>query len=54
MALKDRKPISTKPGGPYADRGTPTEYSASRGGWYPAENKPVPGTPRNGKPREAR
>jgi len=25
-----------------------TEYRASRGGWYPKEEKPVPGTPRKG------
>ncbi|MEU3902027.1 hypothetical protein [Streptomyces sp. NPDC045251] len=54
MALRDRKPISTKPGGPHADKGTPTEYRASQGGWYPVKDKPVPGTPRNGEPREAR
>ena len=23
-----------------------TEYRASQGGWYPKEEKPVPGTPR--------
>jgi len=28
-----------------------TTYQASRGGWYPAEDKPVPGTPLEG-PRE--
>lgn len=37
--LSGRKPISTKPGGPHADKGTPTEYSASRGGWYPAQEE---------------
>lgn len=25
-----------------------TEYQASRGGWYPKGEKPVPGTPRKG------
>lgn len=24
----------------------PTEYQASRGGWYPVTKKPVPGTPK--------
>lgn len=25
-----------------------TEYRASLGGWYPIEDKPVPGTPQQG------
>jgi hypothetical protein len=25
--------------------GHETDYRASRGGWYPVEEKPVPGTP---------
>ncbi|MGW6603524.1 hypothetical protein [Streptomyces sp. NPDC055036] len=29
------------------------KYEASRGGWYPQEDKPVPGTPLNGQPRTA-
>lgn len=43
MALKDRAPISIAPGGPYADKGQPTTYQASRGGCYP-EDKPTPGS----------
>lgn len=35
--------ISTAPGGPHADQGVPTEYRASRGGWYPVEDRPTPG-----------
>jgi hypothetical protein len=54
MALKDRPPISTAPGGPYADKGQPTVYQPSRGGHFPVEPKPVPGTPRSGEPRETR
>jgi hypothetical protein len=41
--LSDRTPISTAPGGPYADPQHATDYSASRGGHYPTEDKPVPG-----------
>uniref|UniRef100_A0AAU2AHN5 Uncharacterized protein n=1 Tax=Streptomyces sp. NBC_00093 TaxID=2975649 RepID=A0AAU2AHN5_9ACTN len=44
MALSDRTPISTAPGGPYAHLGTPTDYQASRGGSYPTESQPVPGS----------
>lgn len=55
MALKDtHAPISIAPGGPHAGKGQPTVYQASRGGHFPEESKPVPGTPRNGEPREAR
>ncbi|MET8566160.1 hypothetical protein ABZV75_38465 [Streptomyces flaveolus] len=43
MGLRDRAPISTAPGGPYADKGTPTTYQSSRGGWYPPEDRPTPG-----------
>jgi len=27
-------------------QGHATDYRASRGGWYPVEDKPVPGTPK--------
>ncbi|MFF3196704.1 hypothetical protein [Streptomyces misionensis] len=40
----NRAKISIKPGGPYADRGTPTTYQPSRGGWYPTEDRPTAGT----------
>ncbi|MFF8732762.1 hypothetical protein ACF073_40810 [Streptomyces sp. NPDC015171] len=53
MSLKKRPPISTAPGGPYADKGTPTEYQASRGGWFPAEDKPVPGDDRTDQGRSS-
>ncbi|MCG0068185.1 hypothetical protein L0F81_33810 [Streptomyces tricolor] len=43
MGLRNRTPISTKPGGPYADKGAPTEYQASCGWWCSAEDKPTPG-----------
>lgn len=34
---------------PEAQRGqNETTYQSSRGGWFPAKNKPVPGTPKKG------
>lgn len=44
MALNGKK-ISIAPGGPHADPKHETTYQASRGGWFPAPVKPVPGTP---------
>ncbi|MGW3110540.1 hypothetical protein [Streptomyces sp. NPDC001091] len=41
MALGFKKPIS--PDDPRL-KGRETEYQASRGGWFKAEPKPVPGT----------
>ncbi|MEV5905410.1 hypothetical protein [Streptomyces sp. NPDC052127] len=41
--LTNRTPISTKPGGPHADPTHATDYSASRGGHYPAKDKPTTG-----------
>ncbi|MGW1622933.1 hypothetical protein [Streptomyces sp. NPDC002172] len=35
------------------ERESGPQYEASRGGWYPQEDKPVPGTPLNGQPRTA-
>ncbi|MFC8008472.1 hypothetical protein ACFUCH_35500 [Streptomyces olivaceus] len=46
--LSGRKPISTKPGGPHADKGTPTEYKASRGGWYTAQEESAGDSDANG------
>lgn len=40
--LSDRNPISIAPGGPYADKGEPTDYTPTRGGHYPPEERPVP------------
>ncbi|MDX2616129.1 hypothetical protein [Streptomyces stelliscabiei] len=42
MALGFSKPI--EPDDPRL-QGHETTYQASRGGWFPAEDKPVPGTP---------
>lgn len=30
-------------------KGHETTYQASRGGWFPAKAKPVPGTPKKGE-----
>lgn len=46
MALGFKKPI--KPDDPRL-KGKGTDYSASRGGWYPTKKKPVPGTPQQPK-----
>jgi hypothetical protein len=43
VALRNRTPISTAPGGPYADKGKPTVYQPSRGGHFP-EDKPTAGS----------
>lgn len=32
-------------------QGHETEYRAYRGGWYPIEEKPVPGTPQKETPK---
>lgn len=42
MALGWKTP--PEPDDPRLD-GFETDYRASRGGWYPVEEKPVPGTP---------
>lgn len=46
MALNDKK-IPTAPG-TRPDPKHETVYQPSRGGHYPATQKPVPGTPRKG------
>lgn len=46
MAL-DKK-IPTAPGGPHADPKHATTYQASRGGHFPATEKPTPGAPKKG------
>ena len=46
MALGFKKPI--KKDDPRL-AGKETQYSASRGGWFPAKKKPVPGTPQQPK-----
>ncbi|WP_157874266.1 hypothetical protein [Streptomyces sp. AcH 505] len=38
--------ISTTPGGPHADSKHETVYSPSRGGHYPKQQQPAPGTPK--------
>lgn len=53
MALTDRPPISTAPD-TRPDPRFETVYQGSRGGHFTPPAKPVPGTPRNGEPREAR
>ncbi|MFI7394038.1 hypothetical protein [Streptomyces tendae] len=45
MALGFKRPI--KPDDPRL-QGKETEYSASRGGWYPPKKKPTPGKPKKG------
>jgi hypothetical protein len=39
------KPPTPEPDDPRL-KGHETTYQASRGGWYPAPDKPVPGTPK--------
>lgn len=46
MALGFPKPI--KKDDPRL-QGKETDYSAARGGWFPREKKPVPGTPKKPK-----
>lgn len=45
MALGFPKPI--KKDDPRL-KGKETDYSASRGGWFPREKKPTPGKPKKG------
>lgn len=45
MALPQGMPIRP-PDDAEPDTGHATTYQASRGGWYPAAEKPVPGTPK--------
>lgn len=42
MTLKQPDPAK-------ADQKYATTYQASRGGWYPASSKPLPGTPKEKK-----
>ncbi|MEI5100317.1 hypothetical protein RB200_19540 [Streptomyces sp. PmtG] len=46
MTLPTDFPIQAPEGD--ADPDQTTTYQASRGGWYPTDPKPVPGTPQNG------
>ncbi|WP_157855921.1 hypothetical protein [Streptomyces aureocirculatus] len=44
MPLRDDMP--TRAPDDQADPEQATDYQASRGGWYPTDPKPVPGTPK--------